>query len=346
MLPVRLVLFGLAMITTQACNTEATEFICAESVDCGTGTCEASRHCSFVDSVCESGQRFGNSSGSESGVCVDDSVAGSTDLVVPIAKIKEGFSLPCDLTTLQLDGSGSEAFGGATVEEFTWSILREGAPDIVFTEDGDSVITPGPYRTAGTGAAPFLNLRSYAGTKAARLDLRDVVEAMFFQSGLSLLAGDHTLYLALASDGVEPVVAVDIVLREMTTNLAVMSWSVTPEVNKFNAYQKDFVIPEGLGASMQLEIYMTQGQYVWVDNIAIVYEPIVADPLVVSTNTSFETGREPWDSTWGDVGYEGLIPESLLRHSNTKVELIVTDSKGAVSTPVEVSIPVTACPPS
>lgn len=344
MLSAPLALLGFAL-AVGACNTTTTEFLCGESSDCGIGTCEDSSHCSFIDSECESGYRFGASSGSESGLCVEETDApdAGSDLQAPIARINDEFSLPCDQTTLQLDASGSEAFGGATVDEYTWSILRGTGPAIVFTEAGDSVITPSPYRTAGTGVAPFLNLRSYAGRKAAQLDLVGSFDVVFFQKDLSLLAGAHTLYLAAASDGDEPIVPINVVLREMTTTLAVMSWTITPESDKFNAYTKDFVIPGGLGASMKLEIRIEGGQSLWIDNIAIVYDPIIADPSVVSENTSFELGREPWDSDWSGIGYDALIPQSLLRPSTTQVELSVKDSQGLSSTPVQISVPVTLC---
>lgn len=49
----------------------ATEFHCIDSTQCGGGVCQSVGFCSFEDSKCPSGQRFGDSAGSYAGQCAD-----------------------------------------------------------------------------------------------------------------------------------------------------------------------------------------------------------------------------------------------------------------------------------
>lgn len=67
-------LAGLAVLLV-GCSTPLKEYTCAISEDCvgsTTGRCEPSGHCSFADDMCPDGFRFGEASGSESGVCVGE----------------------------------------------------------------------------------------------------------------------------------------------------------------------------------------------------------------------------------------------------------------------------------
>ena len=52
-----------------------TAFHCDVDSDCGSGTCESVGYCSFVDTMCPDGRRFGDLSGPHAGTCV-----GSTDV--------------------------------------------------------------------------------------------------------------------------------------------------------------------------------------------------------------------------------------------------------------------------
>lgn len=51
----------------------STEFHCSDSTQCAGGTCQSVGFCSFEDSGCPSGQRFGESAGSYAGQCTDGS---------------------------------------------------------------------------------------------------------------------------------------------------------------------------------------------------------------------------------------------------------------------------------
>jgi hypothetical protein len=79
-------LIFVAIACTAGCLRQ-TEFKCATDTDCSTGgaVCQASGYCSFTDSDCPSGQRYGDYAGSNSGQCVDDSmpmVDGGVDMMI------------------------------------------------------------------------------------------------------------------------------------------------------------------------------------------------------------------------------------------------------------------------
>lgn len=59
----------------------STQFHCDDNTDCGNGTCEAVGFCSFADSSCGTGARFGELSGPYAGLCVGDQppIDGGTD---------------------------------------------------------------------------------------------------------------------------------------------------------------------------------------------------------------------------------------------------------------------------
>ncbi|HMG52413.1 MAG TPA: hypothetical protein VK601_03000, partial [Kofleriaceae bacterium] len=61
----------LAVVMVTGCKYGAAEFACSAEKSCGPGgTCESNGFCSFADSTCESGRRFGELGGASSGECV------------------------------------------------------------------------------------------------------------------------------------------------------------------------------------------------------------------------------------------------------------------------------------
>ncbi len=73
------------VLSTVGCKSTLESYICASDDDCNatdsSGRCEPSRHCSFLDETCVSGQRFGDLAGEDSDRCVDPMVdAGTEDL--------------------------------------------------------------------------------------------------------------------------------------------------------------------------------------------------------------------------------------------------------------------------
>jgi hypothetical protein len=69
-------MIALTMLAQPACLSPAA-YECTDDVSCGTsGVCEASNFCSFPDSVCMSGRRYGEHAGAASRQCVDDEPIG------------------------------------------------------------------------------------------------------------------------------------------------------------------------------------------------------------------------------------------------------------------------------
>jgi len=64
---------GLLVVVVMAAGClRSTSFHCSSNVDCNSGTCELNDYCSFADSSCPSGRRFGDLSAQFSNTCVGD----------------------------------------------------------------------------------------------------------------------------------------------------------------------------------------------------------------------------------------------------------------------------------
>ena len=61
----------LGLVAVSGC-LRTISFHCASNADCNAGTCEVNDYCSFPDSVCPSGRRFGDLSAQFSNTCVGD----------------------------------------------------------------------------------------------------------------------------------------------------------------------------------------------------------------------------------------------------------------------------------
>jgi hypothetical protein len=73
-------------------------FHCATSDQCGAGTCEPEGFCSFPDSTCASGRRFGELGGSLAGVCVGELPGdGSVDMPLDDAMIDSAIDSSIDM---------------------------------------------------------------------------------------------------------------------------------------------------------------------------------------------------------------------------------------------------------
>jgi len=62
---------ALGLVLLAGC-LRTTTFPCASDAECGTGTCEPVGFCSFADTACTEGRRFGEHSGSYAGQCVGE----------------------------------------------------------------------------------------------------------------------------------------------------------------------------------------------------------------------------------------------------------------------------------
>ena len=60
----------IVIMTGSAGCLKGTVFECATNIDCGAGNCELTGYCSFADTGCESGWRYGEHSADLSGTCV------------------------------------------------------------------------------------------------------------------------------------------------------------------------------------------------------------------------------------------------------------------------------------
>ncbi len=69
----RIISVAILLTLQLSCSSPLTGFTCARDVDCmmeaQTGVCEANQRCSFADTSCHSGQRYGPVSGEDSDQC-------------------------------------------------------------------------------------------------------------------------------------------------------------------------------------------------------------------------------------------------------------------------------------
>jgi len=70
-----------ALAASAGCLRETT-FRCAADTDCGSGTCEAIGYCSFDDTGCPDGRRYGELSGPNAGQCVTSDVDAGIDAAI------------------------------------------------------------------------------------------------------------------------------------------------------------------------------------------------------------------------------------------------------------------------
>ncbi|MEM6993752.1 MAG: hypothetical protein AAF721_24775 [Myxococcota bacterium] len=101
MLRWRRVAVGLALGIVAACAPDGGAFACVSDVECGSGICQGTGHCSFDDAECPSGQRYGAHSAELSGICVaplETLTSGGTSTPAPPAT-----------TASDSDSSGSDA---------------------------------------------------------------------------------------------------------------------------------------------------------------------------------------------------------------------------------------------
>ncbi|HEY4176311.1 MAG TPA: C-type lectin domain-containing protein [Kofleriaceae bacterium] len=76
----RVVVKRIVLLSLLAGCLRSTEYHCMDSSQCSGGTCQPVGFCSFADTTCTTGQRFGDSAGSYASACVGDGTdAGVTD---------------------------------------------------------------------------------------------------------------------------------------------------------------------------------------------------------------------------------------------------------------------------
>ena len=116
--------FLLVLVANIGC-LRTTEFKCQTADQCGTGAaCETNGYCSFPDSMCSSGRRYGEFSGSLSSKCVGDEMqmvdsGGMGD--VPMGDVPIS---GCPAAYVTLSGAGTHRYK-ALSPAGTWAMQRD-----------------------------------------------------------------------------------------------------------------------------------------------------------------------------------------------------------------------------
>jgi len=355
----RLLWLALAIpLTMLACTSTLNEYQCAKSNQCTAdgvpGRCEASGHCSFSDDLCPgSGFRFGESAGSESNQCVEGSGIEDGGIVGgrPIAVIGQLPDFECGETSVFVDGSGSQAFGGAEIVGYQWT-LRDILDETLdtFSGDIDSVPVPGIHRIGGSMAKPEINFPPYHRGFALKANVNDPNVHRIYQDLENFSAdvsGNFRLYFAIAhtnpqqgsqtmTAGVRTVDGIPIISKPFT---------VTPE---FVEHTADIDLVNGgagmtLGA-LSLEFRFDEPGSYWLDNVAVLD---VVSGEVVTINPSIEAIADPWELGDGNIISMDMrresIPPELLQSGIFTVELVVTDSNDQISEPATADVLLSGC---
>lgn len=155
-----------AAVAAMGCSSTLSEFRCDSAADCTgevVGQCEASGHCSFSDSTCASGFRFGKHAGVETDSCVGGMLApDAMPSVCGNSTVDTGEDCD-DGNTMHGDGCSSEC----TREE-----------QCVLTHNGGSPLTISTARVSDMGALTLVGtavLPGNAGTGA--FDTRSAITA-------------------------------------------------------------------------------------------------------------------------------------------------------------------------
>ena len=344
-----------AALAGVGCSSTLDEFLCTEASDCSDNPasmgarCEPSGHCSFVDTTCsDSGFRFGQSSGAESGECVADTGGTEPDAgtplgAAPIARITSIVPGNCN-TSVAVDGSESAAFDGATIQTYTWTLFNAADEEIdTFTGAGDTPLVRGLHGLGGNYLAPSFNLPSYDGFGALRAVFDGSVRSSSIeQSGLDLQNVDYHLFFAAASVASEaPEEAVVRILGSDDEELFRQSLALGEDT--FLGHQVGVVFSaeatmESLSGARLLFGFDGNGER-WLDNVALVE---TASGEVVTQNPSIEMGvASPWIYNAGGLsgGLQSRAIEGDMREEeNYSVALKVTDSNGQESLTAEIDV--------
>lgn len=237
-------------------------------------------------------------------------------------------------TSLVVDGINSEAFDGATIESYTWTLFLANNQEIdSFTGSGDDRLERGVHRLGGDYRAPFINFPSYHAYAALRANVSSTLDrTTVFQNGLDLSDQSYRLFFATSMEKNVPVegssVTVQIVNQVETFTVG------TFDVNKerFTGHAAEFTLPQGFASGTNAGLlfnFAGDGER-WLDNVTLL-ETLTGD--VANENESFETGREsPWFLGDGVVPLGGVsareIETDFRDDEIYSLTLLVTDSNG------------------
>jgi hypothetical protein len=251
----------------------------------------------------------------------------------------------CEQTRINPDGRDSEAYDGATLKNFAWT-LRSPSGAVISTLSGPpgSAFEPNTRFLAGVVANPSGNLTPYMDDQALKVHTAGI-DADVFQVGLAIAPGAHRLSFAAASApgfstaggfdyGVFGALGLPIKQGQITLTEAMTTYSL-----EFNT---SFTI-----SNAKVNFHASAGEF-WVDNVRIQQiAPGGSDVIDPVENSSFEdNGLGPWTPDLSDANATAGSARLLSAHTQYgayKVELVVTDSNDQTSEPKIVTVNHQAC---
>ncbi len=205
------------------CACGAKGFVCEQDDQCGGGgTCQSVGYCSFPDDTCDSGQRFGDHSGSVSDECV---------AVETMTETTAATTSPPGTTTVPMTSDGGESTTTSVGETSTEESSTTGPPlpacSLTYVDvfDGDALsedwfVTGDQTLIAVGGGAVTMTVSASPGVEyvqlvlqvASGLDLSDGwvrveisgVPNELRKQGTLTLSTDDGSYLWLAESGIRP----------------------------------------------------------------------------------------------------------------------------------------------
>ena len=278
-----------------------------------------------------------------------DPDAGVVEETPPIAQISLVVPGNCG-TSVTVDGTRSEAFEGARIDEFRWTLKDADEEQIIgFAGEPDAALVAGIYSLGGTYSQPHVNFAPYHGYAAYEIDVVTSATEGFFQDNLDLSAySDLHLYFG-ARMGPSFDTSNDIHVQLLAGNQVLYSGSL-PVSESFS----DFDFEIGLtakqmaaAANVTLLLSFENSGTVWLDNIGLFG---VSDGLEILQNGSAEDGNQaPWIYAAAGSGLGTAqvreIPVSLREREDYTLQLQVVDSRGLESDPVAIDVVGTTCLP-
>lgn len=334
------------------CSSSLDEYRCQGHQQCtsdseGPGLCHESGYCTYLDIDSCNGYRFGQHSGVQSNECVPQENlpdAGVPDafLPAPVASIAVPI-LGCDETIVSIDATASEAFEGAELTSYTWTlfgpmgeVLRtlQGAPGLAFPRGSNFV--------SGSVDNLVVNLTAYMDSHAIYSRSGGTPNRLSLDE-LPLTAGDYALFFSAGDNNVMPGELLDVKVHDDDQTGGTYVDTQVPVLEGLATHRIEFTVPvDTVDGEI---IFLHDRDDVWLDNIGLVQIPATnpANPIVA--NRSFEASRAPWQSSTGPGGAltRNKLQAALMAYGEYSLELVVTDSNGKQSLPQTINLDHQAC---
>ena len=210
----------LSCLVAAGCVDVGTAFKCSSSSQCGAGHCEATGFCSFDDSGCASGRRYGELVGDGlAGLCVleggggDLAGAASSDLAAAGGSDLSG-NLPQDLAgaTYDLARPLDIMFTGPPDIMFTGppDFMFMGPPDMMFMGPPDMMFSPGDLGAACFVAGTPITMADGTTRPIERVKVGDLVLSYDVEGRRTLAARVERTFI---HDSSLPIVVINGALR-------------------------------------------------------------------------------------------------------------------------------------